>query len=498
VAKGQPVCLVETQKSSVEVEAPGPGTLLRLYETGAEVELGKPVALVCETPEELERERARRGAPASPPPPPGERKATRKAVELAERHGIDLAAIDKRGFITEADVEALIGAAAGPAAEEAPAPAGVLEGVSTERVSLPALLDSPDELGLLDEAFLETLRADPESFRALSPEEKASTLRDHGAAVGEDVALGEGTLVAAPRVVLEDGVSIGAGSTLVCDEALTIGALTHFGAGLDLRCRRAHIGAGVHGGARIQIGGGGHRDPWALLAIGDLAFVGDEAFVNVCRPVLIGAEVFLTMRSMIVTHNIGHSMLEGYENRFAPVVLEDRSQVGLGTVVYAGCRIGEGAIVGSSSYVVSDIPPGKLAIGVPAKVAGAAARPVARARQVELVQELVADLRELLVLRGHPARAVDGGFELEGSAVRLVERVDASYTPPEGEAETILLTLELAGDPPAGTVVLDLLERRIHGARGEQSPLLDATRELCRKRGMRLEPGPWRYRRGLI
>ena len=31
------------------------------------------------------------------------------------------------------------------------------------------------------------------------------------------------------------------------------------------------------------------------------------------------------MRSLIVTHNIGHSVLEGFENRFAPVVLEDRA-----------------------------------------------------------------------------------------------------------------------------------------------------------------------------
>ncbi len=64
------------------------------------------------------------------------------------------------------------------------------------------------------------------------------------------------------------------------------------------------------------------------------------------------------MRSMIVTHNIGHSVLEGFENRFAPVVLEDRSQVGLGAVLYAGARIGAEAIVASNSYVVGEIPAG--------------------------------------------------------------------------------------------------------------------------------------------
>ena len=80
---------------------------------------------------------------------------------------------------------------------------------------------------------------------------------------------------------------------------------------------------------------------------------------------LIGREAFVTMRSVLVTHNIGHSLLEGFENRFAGIVLEDRAQIGVGAVVYAGCRIGREAIVGSNSYVVADIPAGQLAVGVP-------------------------------------------------------------------------------------------------------------------------------------
>ena len=143
-----------------------------------------------------------------------------------------------------------------------------------------------------------------------------------------------------------------------------------------------------------------------MLTVGDLAFVGDEAFVNVCRPVLIGREVFLTMRSLIVTHNVGHSLLEGFENRFAPVVLEDRAQVGLGAVIYAGCRIGAEAIVASNSYVTGDIPAGAFAIGVPAKVTGSSSHKVSRTRQIELARRMIDDLRELLALRGHEVSAI--------------------------------------------------------------------------------------------
>ena len=149
-----------------------------------------------------------------------------------------------------------------------------------------------------------------------------------------------------------------------------MGALSRFGHSLELSCRRAWIGSGLWAGARIVIGGGGHRDPWATFGVGDDAFIGDEVFINVGRPVLLGAETFTTMRSMLVTHNIGHSVLEGFENRFAGIVSRIAAQVGLGAVVYAGCRVGREGIVASNSYVVSDIPAGMLAIGVPARWPG--------------------------------------------------------------------------------------------------------------------------------
>ena len=401
VEQGQPVCVVETTKATVEVESPGAGTIVQLYEDGVEVELGKTIARIAETAEELTSLDAEAVAEKpAPKPAEGERKATRKAVELAERHGIDLAQIDKRGFITEKDVEALVAA----------------------------------------------------------------------------------------RVVLEDGVAIGPGSTIECEDVVAIGELSHFGPNLELRCRQAFLGAGIWGGRSVRFGGGGHRDPWAVLAVGDLAFVGDEVFVNVCRPVLIGREAFLTMRSLIVTHNIGHSVLEGFENKFAPVVLEDRAQVGLGAVIYAGCRIGAEAIVASNSYVTGDIAPAAFAIGVPAKVTGSSSHKVSRSRQVELGRRMIDDLHELLALRGHDVSAIEDGFEVAG--VKVV------FTPSYAGGEGVVLTLEAPSDVPEGTVVFDLLGRRIHGT-GDPA-VVDTVREFCRKRGIRFEPGPWRYTGGLI
>ncbi|HEX2346331.1 MAG TPA: biotin/lipoyl-containing protein [Gaiellaceae bacterium] len=491
VTPGQPVCVVETTKATVEIESPGAGTLVQLYAEDVEVELGKTIAYVAETAEDLASVDVAEKEKPAPKPALEERQATRKATELAELHGVDLGEIDKRGFITEKDVEELI---ARRKASESPEQGPVLAGVSTDGVSLPASFDVDASVGALEPAFLESLRADPDSFRALASDEKIRTLREHGAHIGEGVELGEGTLVAAPRVVIEDGVRIGPRGTVVCEEVVAIGELTQFGHDLELRCRRAFLGVGIWAGRSIRFGGGGHRDPWATLAVGDLAFVGDEAFVNVCRPVLIGREVFLTMRSMIVTHNIGHSVLAGFENRFAPVVLEDRSQVGLGAVLYAGCRIGAGAIVASSSYVVGDIPAGSFAIGVPAKVTGSSSHKLSDTRRLELARRMIDDLHELLALRGHEVSAISEGdprgFEVEGTHV--------SFTPAfrgTAAAPAVVLTLETLDDAPDGVAVLDLDARRVHGSGGA---VLESVREFCRKRGIRFEPGPWRYPGGLL
>src|SRR4026209_2030597 len=145
--RGQPVCVVETTKATVEVEASGAGTIVQLYEEGVEVELGKVVARIAESAEELASlDSGVEDAAATARRDEGERKATRKAIELAERHGVDLAEIDKRGFITEKDVEALI---ARQAAQAAPAERPLLAGVSTEGVTLPASFDAVEGRGTL-------------------------------------------------------------------------------------------------------------------------------------------------------------------------------------------------------------------------------------------------------------------------------------------------------------------------------------------------------------
>jgi hypothetical protein len=77
----------------------------------------------------------------------------------------------------------------------------------------------------------------------------------------------------------------------------------------------------------------------------------------------------------------------------------------------------------------------------------------------------------------------------------FLETVGKGASIPGGDGETVVLTLDATGEPPPGCSVLDLLDRRVHGRGGI---LLDSVRELCRKRGIRFHPGPWRYGGGLV
>ena len=139
-------------------------------------------------------------------------------------------------------------------------------------------------------------------------------------------------------------------------------------------------------------------------------------------------------------------------------------------------------------------------MGVPAKVVGVSARPVPPGRQPQLVRRMLDDFRELLELRGVDVEAgTDHSFSVraEGKTalVLFVQKVDAKFEPPETDGEVVVLTLAVAGEAPAGCAVLDVVSRRVHGSGGV---VLDSVRELCRKRGIRFEPGPWRYRTGLV
>ncbi|RME11146.1 MAG: hypothetical protein D6802_07520 [Ardenticatenia bacterium] len=138
VKKGEVVAEVETDKATVEMEAPADGVLLKiLVPAGQVVPVNTPVALIGEPGEAVETTAAPTSAvaeesaptpepaPASAPAvaPAEEVKATPVARRLAEEHGVDLSRVQGTGpggRITKEDVQAHL-----EQADEPPPPDGV-------------------------------------------------------------------------------------------------------------------------------------------------------------------------------------------------------------------------------------------------------------------------------------------------------------------------------------------------------------------------------------
>jgi acetyltransferase-like isoleucine patch superfamily enzyme len=50
------------------------------------------------------------------------------------------------------------------------------------------------------------------------------------------------------------------------------------------------------------------------------------------------------------------------------VTIEDNAVIGARAVIRAGVRVGRGAVIAMGAVVTRDVPPGKVVMGVPARV----------------------------------------------------------------------------------------------------------------------------------
>lgn len=55
---------------------------------------------------------------------------------------------------------------------------------------------------------------------------------------------------------------------------------------------------------------------------------------------------------------------------FGPIVIEDNVVIGMNAVLFPNVRIGRDSIIGAGSVVISDVPPGTICMGIPARPIG--------------------------------------------------------------------------------------------------------------------------------
>jgi acetyltransferase-like isoleucine patch superfamily enzyme len=147
--------------------------------------------------------------------------------------------------------------------------------------------------------------------------------------------------------------------------------------GLPLILGRVQIsmGRGCRVSGQTTIAGRAAGDLTPRLVVGSNVDIGWQTTVAVGRTVRLGDNVRIAGRAFLAGYP-GHPLdpedraagLPDTEDQVGDIVLEDGVWLATGVTVSAGVRIGRGAVVAAGSVVTSDIPPGVLAAGVPARV----------------------------------------------------------------------------------------------------------------------------------
>lgn len=171
-------------------------------------------------------------------------------------------------------------------------------------------------------------------------------------------------------------------------------ALNYFYREPAFRSRCTSVGRNLHlwlmpdvrGHAKIYIGndvsifghlgvGSGRIFDNPALTIKDRVDLGHNVFITVNKEVIIEEEVNIASNVSIVDTD-GHprdpelraQRMPPPPEEVKPVRICRRAWIGQGCYIMKGVTIGEGAIIGVNSVVVTDIPPFSVALGNPARV----------------------------------------------------------------------------------------------------------------------------------
>ncbi|EPS9350879.1 acyltransferase [Citrobacter freundii] len=93
------------------------------------------------------------------------------------------------------------------------------------------------------------------------------------------------------------------------------------------------------------------------LRIGNSVFVNEEVFIDLSSQVIVGNNVSLGMRVMILssTHSIGNPVRCGSTKRKVTVI-GNGCWIGAGAIIYPGVRISDGVVISAGEVVSFDIP----------------------------------------------------------------------------------------------------------------------------------------------
>jgi acetyltransferase-like isoleucine patch superfamily enzyme len=139
---------------------------------------------------------------------------------------------------------------------------------------------------------------------------------------------------------------------------------------LILKPERVRIGSNVYIGHYAILRGYDGED----LVIGDDTWIGQFCYINSAGGVAIGSRVGIGPGVKIMSSRHGeegrHVPVLLCDLEFAPVVIEDDCDIGMGAIILPGRKVGRGSIIGAGAVVSRDVEPCSIVAGVPARKIG--------------------------------------------------------------------------------------------------------------------------------
>lgn len=108
------------------------------------------------------------------------------------------------------------------------------------------------------------------------------------------------------------------------------------------------------------------------MLIGNGTWIGQQCFLHSAGGITIGAHVGIGPGVKILTssHALDNPSIPILHSpiNFAPVVIEDDCDLGVGSIILPGVRVGRGSQVGAGAVVTSEVASFAVVAGVPARV----------------------------------------------------------------------------------------------------------------------------------
>lgn len=303
--------------------------------------------------------------------------------------------------------------------------------------------------------------------------------------IGKNVTIAENVSIMGGEIVIGDNTKISDGVSINVTKSLVLGPRSVLGKNFKIEGRNIRIGEELWSGENCTIGGGSCFEVQSSLEIGYWCHLGDYSFINTARPVRIGNEVGLGMRTSLFTHGAYQSILDGYPVEFEGITIGDKCWLP-GAIVNPGVKLGPCTVVGVGSVVTRSFPGGSLIAGVPAQIVKSNVYPrtLTPLEITNIMKKILMDFAAILG-GSNPVKVDEGSSNfdllLPEALIRYSENQE-NATQMVGRFILLSIDCELQGMDQM--TVFDLTRRKVTGLADELSERL---RNQLRRYGVRFK-----------